>query len=126
MDKIVSLQTHDGASSVHSCMDILSYIVPYVYDIDVLDAHHLDRLSSLIKKNIQYEVDGSGGNSLLVNMSCCRLLCSLLCHLNTKDGKRFFKFSTNVLKILHEMFFAANGNIDHGGQVTIYVGEIVE
>ena len=50
MDKIVSLQTHDGASSVHSCMDILSYIVPYVYDIDVLDAHHLDRLSSLIKR----------------------------------------------------------------------------
>ena len=59
-------------------------------------------------------------------MLAIQTLGSLVTTLVSKEVKKYFKFSVPVMKILYEMFFGPNSNIDYGCEVLSVIGEIVE
>ena len=104
------------AKNMESALNVCTPLFLHITDL-------LGPLSDKISSVLQAAMEQ---NNYKLQVSATQALGSLITTLPPKEVKKYFKFSIPVLKILHEMFFAANGNIDYACTVLEVVGEIVE
>ena len=108
--------TQDNDKSLLDCLNTCAALFPYVSDFLT---SHLEKISSLVKKGIESQ---SGE----IKVSTVEVIGTLVSNLPAKEGKRYFKFAPQVIKLLNEMFFGTNGNIDHARDILGVVDDVVE
>lgn len=102
--------------SLESALNI--FTVLFLYISEKLSEKH-EQIGLIIQKSMEVQ-------NRRIQMLAIQTLGSLITTLSSKQVKKYFKFSVPVLKILYEMFFGPNENIDCACDVLTVVSEIVE
>lgn len=88
--------------------------------------HINDQLGSRAEQIIAMITSSMENGDHKLQVCAIQVLGSLITTLSPKEVKKYFKFAIPVMKILHEMFFGTNGNIDHACAILDVVAEAVE
>jgi hypothetical protein len=113
---VMELYSLGDEKSIESALNIFTILFLYISE---KLGQRSDEIGALIQKSMEI-------NNRKIQMLAIQTLGSLITTLSSKEVKKYFKFAVPVLKILYEMFFGPNANVDYGCEVLTVVGEIVE
>ena len=116
IDNVMELYSLGDEKSLESALHIFTVLFMYIND---KLSSRTDQISSIIQRAMELP-------NRKIQMLSIQTLGSLITTLSSKEVKKYFKFAVPVLKILFEMYFGPNGNIDYGADVLTVVSEIVE